>query len=206
MGAAKNTQDAAGPIAAGPRPTQPLGVASPARSGSGDPYDVYNKLGGTSPTKPPPPLGPVPRGPVTNLAYTSGNLRSPGVRADSLAMNQQRTSWDDAKRITGSSLGRIALDLGINVAGLDPNRVYGVLRKELLSSPTEKDNIAKSTGISGGSKVVGDILDSPSVVTFMNGIAGDTGATPASIKASILRDFPGPNKQRTRAVLEYLLT
>lgn len=138
-------------------------------------------------------------------AYSSGNLADPATHQAGLDMFNQRQSWTRAKEIMNTPLAQLALDLGVNLGGLDPNRMYGILREELKDS-NEQESIAQATKIAGGASVVNDIINNKDVIAFMNGVAGDTEATPESIKASILRDFPGPNKQRTRAVLEYLLT
>lgn len=121
------------------------------------------------------------------------------------AVQQLASQQSSARQLINQPLSEIARSIGIDVMQLDPNRVYGVIKNK-LAQPTEHEAIAKATRVSGGADTVSAILSNPTVNTFMDGVTSDPEATPASIKASILADFPGPNKQRTRAVLEYLLT
>lgn len=113
------------------------------------------------------------------------------------------SSKDSLEKVVNTPLGALARQLGVDVAGLDPNRVYGLITDE-LSQPDEAANIAAQAKTSGGAAVVQGILGKPEVRNFM-AATGAINGTDAQLREAIRVQFPGDTNKNTRLVLEYVL-
>lgn len=112
----------------------------------------------------------------------------------------QKTAMEE---VVNTPLGALARQLGVNVAGLDPNRVYGIITEQ-LTKPSEADYVAKQANVNGGGTVVAQILQKPEVRQFME-LTGAVQATDAQIKEAIRVQFPGDTNKNVRQTLEYVL-
>lgn len=126
-----------------------------------------------------------------------------GLTGSDIAAMRQPTNPE----LAAKPLEELALMLGIDTYNLDPNRVYGVIDQFIESAPKstygtiaygmEKDDINE--------QVVADVFNHSDVQKFLEEVQA-TGATAAQIKEALPVKFPGPNKRRTRLILEKALT